>query len=322
MDRILVVKLGALGDVVMATPLVDAIVGHHDGARVTLLTTPAFAPLFEAWSGLEVVALPRRGVGAMWRMLRHVRSGYERVYDLQSNDRTALLCAASGIPERVGNHPRFPYTHHPPDRWRGQSHVFDRYVEVLASAGIAVERRAPLLPAPPAARAHVRAWLERHGLVDTPPVLLHAGASPARPDKRWPYFGELAARLIAAGHAVVWLGAAPDRELNRSLAAVGGIDATDAFSILELAELGRAARCAVTNDSGPMHVLAAAGIPVFGLFGPSDWRRNHAVDQAHHVIACVEHVAAHRGRRMADCLADLDVELVHARLVEAGVVTR
>ncbi len=322
MARIAIIKLGALGDVVMATPLVDAIVRHHADDDCTLLTTPAFAPLFAGWPGLEVVALPRRGARAMWRLLRYLRGGgFSRVYDLQGNDRSGVLCALSGIGERVGNHARYPYTHHPRTPWRGEGHIFERLCAVLASAGVAVTARTPLLPADDTARARVDAWLAHNLPARRAPVLLHAGASAARPQKRWPHFAELAARLRDAGHDVAWLGGPDDRALNRTLCARGGgLDATGAFDIVALAELGRRARFAVTNDSGPMHVLSAAGIPVFGLFGPSDWRRNHALGQAARVIACVELDPAHAGQRAADCLGAVDVDTVWARLAAEDLV--
>lgn len=320
--RILVIKQGALGDVIMATALIEAILGAHPAASVTLLTTPAFAALFEGWDRLAVHALPRRG--AFWRTLRWMRAGgFARVYDLQGNDRTGVLCALSGIPERVGNHTRFPYTHHPRTRWTGQCHIFERMNEVLAAAGVAPATPLPQLPCTPAARAAVAAFRAAHGLVDGAYVVLHAGASPTRPAKCWPGFGGLAERFAAAGLGVVWLGGGPDRARNAALAAAhGGIDATDRFSIPQLAELARHGRCAVTNDSGPMHACAASGVPVFGLFGPSDWRRNHALGQREWVIACTDLVPAYAGRRCADCLADLDVETVWRRIVDSGVIDR
>jgi len=321
MNNILVIKLGALGDVVMATPLIDAIMRHHANAAVTLVTTPAFAPIFTAWPTLAVHQTARRG---LWNMvalcawIRHQR--FSRIYDLQGNDRSALLCALSGTAERVGNHPRFPYTHHPTERWRGQSHIFDRLCAVLAAAGVTVPVRTPLLPADPATQGHIQAWLALHAIEPRRFVLLHAGASALRPDKRWPHFAALAAHLRTAGLRIVWLGAAPERDLNAALASAADIDATGLFDIIALAELGRHARCAVTNDSGPMHVLAAAGIPVFGLFGPSDWRRNHALGQATRVIACVDHVAAYGGQRTGDCLSLLTVDRVLAVLEREGIL--
>ncbi len=318
--RILIIKLGALGDVVMATALVTAIQRAHPGARFTLLTAPAFAGLFDAWPALSVQAYPRRGWRAMWAMLRFVRAQhFDRVYDLQGNDRTGLLCALSGIRERVGNHARYPYTHHPRTRWRGQCHIFERMNEVLAAAGVPAAAPRPVLRCSDAARADVAAFLAQHGLGDGAFVVLHAGASPTRQDKCWPGFGDFAERLERVGLRAVWLGAGSDAARNRALAARAGVDASGRFSIAQLAELARHARFALTNDSGPMHAIAAAGVPVFGLFGPSDWRRNHALGQRDHVLACTELVAAFTGRRSADCLAALSVDCVWQRIAADGM---
>ena len=104
---VLIVKLGALGDVVMATGVLRAIQDHHAGSPLTLLTADDYAGLFRNWTGLRVAAFPRRGWRSALAMLRFVRRGrFFRIYDLQSNDRTAVLCALSGAVERVGNHPR------------------------------------------------------------------------------------------------------------------------------------------------------------------------------------------------------------------------
>jgi len=319
--RILIIKQGALGDVIMATTLIAAIQRAHAGATFSLLTTPAFAPLFDSWPTLDVQAFPRRGWLAMAAMLRWMRrTRFDRVYDLQGNDRTGLLCALSGIRERVGNRTRYPYTHHPRERWRGQCHIFERMNDLLAAAGVAPAEPRPLLPCPPAATADVAAFLAQHALTPGRFVLLHAGASPTRQDKCWPGFGELATRLQAQDLCVLWLGAGGDRARNRELAARCGIDATDRFSIPQLAEVARHARFAVTNDSGPMHACAVAGGPVFGLFGPSDWRRNHALGQREHVLACTALVEGYAGQRSGDCLAALTVDQVWQRLAASGVV--
>ncbi|HMM74523.1 MAG TPA: glycosyltransferase family 9 protein [Gammaproteobacteria bacterium] len=319
--RILIIKQGALGDVVMATALVDAIQRAHPGADFALLTAPAFAGLFAGWPALRVHAYPRRGLRAMWAMLRFIRAQhFDRVYDLQGSDRTGLLCALSGIRERVGNHARFPYTHHPRERWRGQCHIFERMNEVLAAAGVAPAAPRPRLLCSAAERAGVAAFIAQHGLVEGRYVVLHAGASPTRQDKCWPGFGDFAVRLERAGLRAVWLGAGADAPRNRALAARAGLDASDRFSIPQLAELARRARFALTNDSGPMHAIAAAGVPVFGLFGPSDWRRNHALGQREHVLACTELVAAYAGQRSADCLAALTVDTVWQRIAARGLL--
>ena len=91
--------------------------------------------------------------------------------------------------------------------------------------------------------------------------------------------------MAASGYNIVWLGSDDDAAINALLSKARGIDATNAFTIFELIELGRHALLAITNDSGPMHVLACAGLPVYAFFGPTNWRRNHAIGQQDCVIS-------------------------------------
>lgn len=314
--KILIIKYGALGDIIMATSVIRRILDHYSGEPVWLLTDPAYAPLFRDWSGLAVQAFPRKGLAAARRTLRWLRGQrFTTLIDLQSNDRSGILCALSGVPDRVGNHPRFPYHRHPPDRYTGQYHVHERLNQILAAAGITPADVDPQLPAPAAVRERVAEWLGRQGLGHEPLVLLHAGASRRHPKKRWPGFAGLAAQLADHGYMPVWIGGPDDREINRRLAGSVGIDASDCFTVLELAELGRRARFAVTNDSAPMHVLSCSGIPVYGLFGPTDWRRTHAVGQEGHVITAETGGAG--GFRPAS-LERLPVERVLSRLRADG----
>ncbi len=285
MRKILIIKLGALGDIIMACPIIKRIQEYHADARIVVLTSDAYRDLFGHWPGLAIHSFTRQGFGPTLHAMRWIRAQhFERLYDLQSNDRSGLLCAFSGVRERVGNHPRYPYTVHPEQPWRGKSHIQERWREVLASAGIEPGPLLPWLPIPDQDRLTAAAWLRAHRLEGTPFAILHAGASPRHPEKRWPYFKELGVAIRASGMEVVWAGGDDDVALVHELANHVGIDASGAFSLTQLAALGAHARFAVTNDSAPMHVLACAGIPLFGLFGPTDWRRNHALGQREHVI--------------------------------------
>jgi ADP-heptose:LPS heptosyltransferase len=282
---VLVIKLGALGDIVMATSLLRQVQAHHAQAPVWLLTDQRYVELFRHWRGLLVRGFPRHGWRAALDTLRWIRAqGFARIYDLQSSDRSSIYCALSGAAELVGNHCRFPYTHHPATPWRGEGHIHDRMLEVLESAGLEARSEPPSLPIAPDEAAHVAAWIGKQ-LGSSAFAILHAGASARHRAKRWPGFAELGVALRDAGLVAVWTGGPEDAELNRELAATAGIDATSAFTLPQLAELARSARFAVANDSGPMHVLSCAGIPLYGLFGPTDWRRNHAIGQKSRVIS-------------------------------------
>ncbi|HTT08432.1 MAG TPA: glycosyltransferase family 9 protein [Gammaproteobacteria bacterium] len=284
-NRVLIIKLGALGDVIMATAFLDRIRAAHAGDEIDVLTSPPYADIFRRFEGLRVRAVPRHGLLNALRTVFWMRGRrFRRLYDLQSSDRTAILCALSGVPERVGNLPHYPYTHHPADRYTGQCHIFERMQAVLAAAGLPADDRRPSLPCLPAERDHVRQWLRDHRLLGRSYAVMHAGSSPQWPAKRWPYYPALAYALSRRGIETVWAGARPDAALNTQLTAQTGVDATNEFNFAELAELGRQARFAVTNDSGPMHILAAAGIPVYAFFGPTSWWRSHAVGQRGRVL--------------------------------------
>ena len=301
---ILIIKLGALGDVVMATGLVERILRHHAPRRCVLLTSPPYEELFAPRSGLEVKTFDRGSLRstlatAMW--IRKQR--FLRVYDLQSNDRSGLMCALSSIPERAGNHPRFPYNLHPHGRYRGQCHIHDRMLEVLEAAGISADKVVPCLYPSAADREKVRAWMQQRNLADRHLVIMHAGAGARRPEKRWPHFRELAEALARRGFFTLWAGGEDDRHTNAGLARVLGADATGAFSFLQLVALTAHAQFAVTNDSGPMHLLACGSIPVYGLFGPTDWRRNHAVGQRQRVLSLNRDEPVFRTTRLAELKA-------------------
>ncbi len=314
---ILIIKLGALGDVVMATGLIDRIVQHHAPRRCTLLTSPVYRELFPGLTGMEIKTFDRRSLRSTLATVLWMRNGrFLRVYDLQSNDRTGAMCGLSGIPERAGNHPRFPYNIHPDNRYTGQCHIHTRMLDILKAAGIPADGVVPCLNPPEADREMVDGWLRDRGLSDRKLVIMHAGASERRPEKCWPCFSELAVFLEQRGFVAVWAGGKDDRHINAELSRTSGVDATAAFSLLQLVALTSRAEFAVTNDSGPMHLLACGAIPVYGLFGPSDWRRNHAVGQHDRVLSLDRDEPVFRATR----LADLETGQVLRRLEQHGAL--
>jgi ADP-heptose:LPS heptosyltransferase len=150
---------------------------------------------------------------------------------------------------------------------------------------------------------------------------MHAGSSRNWLSKRWPQdrFAELAVMLEKAGIRCIWIGGSADKEVNRNLAEFVGTDATEQFSILQLYVLGKAALFAVTNDSGPMHILAATGIPVYGFFGPTSWIRSHAAGQKDRVFSrnvdcnpCF--LSTCPASKHHACLDDIDSETVFSKI--------
>lgn len=257
----LVIKLGALGDFVLAFGPFAAIRAHHPDARITLLTTRGFAMLAEGAPWFDAVVTDDRP--AWWNLpgllrLRHALRGYDMVYDLQTSGRSGWYHRLAGRPPWSGIAAGCSHPHANPAR--NGMHTVERQREQLAMAGIG---------AFPAAET---GWLtaEASLTLPAPYTLLIPGAAPHRPRKRWPVarFAALATMLAERGQTPVIVGAAQDGLLASVIkaAAPGAIDLTGKTSLRELAIVAARATLAVGNDTGPMHLAAVLGTPCITLF--------------------------------------------------------
>ena len=267
MSRILVIKLGALGDIVQATGPMAAIRAHHADAHIMLLTSKAYAGFLEASGWFDEIWIDERPNWKNWRAwfclrARLRRGKFDRIYDLQTSDRSSgyfHLMLPGRRPEWSGV---AKFASHPhANRKRDDMHTVDRQAEQLNMAGIA--------DVPPPNLDWATADISRYGLT-APYVLLVPGGSAHRPEKRWPVgrFTELARRLVAKGVTPVLIGAGPDAHATGTVASFcdGAVDLTADTSFAEIAALARGAAGAVGNDTGPMHLIATAGCPSVSLF--------------------------------------------------------
>jgi ADP-heptose:LPS heptosyltransferase len=298
--KILVIKLGALGDFVQAMGPAAAIRCHHADAHITLLTTRPYAefarraPYFdEVWIDERPRLSDVKAVAALRRRLRH--AGFVRVYDLQTSDRSSFYyhLMVPRRPEWSGIARGASHKHDNPAR--DDMHTLDRQAEQLAAAGIAEVPRPDL--------AWGAAAIARFGLPGSLALLI-PGGSAHRPEKRWPVerYGELAARLAGRGLAPVVIGGRDEAKLAAAIRATAPAtrDLTGDTSFGEIVGLARAAVHVVGNDTGPMHLAVAADPPATVLY-------SDASDPA---------LTAPRGRDVVvlrrSRLADLTVEEVWA----------
>lgn len=264
--NILVIKLSALGDFVLALGAFKAIYEHHPGARFTLLTTPPYRRIAEASGFIDEIwseARPRPSKVGDWLSLgRRLRRGkFDRVYDLQRSDRTGWYFRLLGRPkpEWVGTVKGCSHRYQTPPGPKG--HIERRQADQLALAGIKTVPKPDL--------SFMTSDIARFGLPDSIALLVPGGA-PHRPAKRWPvdHFAALATWLSERGVSPVLLGTAAEAEPIRRIAETcpGAIDLCDKTDFFDLAALARVAKAAVGNDTGPMHLISAAGCPVISLF--------------------------------------------------------
>lgn len=265
-SRILVIKLSALGDFILSVASFQAIRAHHPGAQITLLTTAPYRGMAEASGCFDAVWLDRRLAwwqAAGWLALRRrlIAGRFDRVYDLQRSDRsgTYFRLLPRPRPEWVGVVAGASHRYQPP---RDQVlHICEREAAQLALAGVP----RPGLPDLTFLSADL-------GALDLPSrfALLVPGGSAHRPGKRWPaeHYAALARALLTQGLVPLLLGAEAERTELAAIAeaAPGARNLCGRTSIEALATLGRRAALAVGNDTGPMHVIAAAGCPSLVLY--------------------------------------------------------
>ncbi len=264
MNRILIIKLGALGDFVLAFGPFAGIRAAHPDAEITLLTTAPFAEFARVAPWFDRVVVDGRprpwDLPGLLRLRRGLR-GFDMVFDLQTSDRSGWYFWLAGRPAWSGIVRGCSHPHANPGR--NAMHTVERQREQLEMGGITQ------FP-PPGMQ-----WLTT---AKPPPLVgggeenavLIPGAAPHRPRKRWPAerFGELAAILAGRGLTPLVVGTAADARYAATIRAIcpRAVDLTGRTTLLDLGRTLAGAAVAIGNDTGPTHLAAALGTPTIALF--------------------------------------------------------
>ncbi len=266
--EILVIKLGALGDFVLALGAMQAIRRHHGEASLALLTTPSLQGLASKCDLFDRIWLDeRRSPLAVWHWLPMLwklrRAGFRRIYDLQWSTRTAWYFRALGRPgsDWVGV---APGASHYFDGATAQRHIVDRQRAMLEIANIP-EVGPPSLD-------FLTADIGRYGISQRY-ALLVPGSSRRGLAKRWPAacYAELAGILKAEGLLPILICGPEECDLAAEISALCSAAMIIDTDLNEIAALARGASVAIANDTGPGHLIAAVGCPLVSLFsGRSD----------------------------------------------------
>lgn len=276
-EKILVIKLGAFGDFIQALGAMKAIRAHHKNAHVTLMTTKPFLEFGQRCGYFNEVILdtkPKLFDISCWMSLRKniINAKYKRIYDLQNNDRTSFyfkLFPRSKKPEWVGVAKGASHENASPERTAG--HAFDGHVQTLALAGVHNVELDTL--------DWIKEDLGKFNLIP-PFALIVSGSAQQHPQKRWPaeFYGALANELIKDGIQPVLIGAKAEKQVTDIIENLcpQAINLTGKTSLFEIAALAHQAKCAIGNDTGPMHLIAATGCPSLSLLSGYSKPHRHA----------------------------------------------
>lgn len=281
--KILVTRIDRIGDVVLSTPVYQAVKEAFPGGKVGVLVSPLTAEVVSGNPFVdEVLLYDKRGkeksVSGSLAFARELRrQKWDAVIHLHSTRRMHGMAFAAGIPVRIGYRKKWGglLTHAVEEnKWRGERHEAEYNFDLLF----------PLNIAPP---VQIRTFFPLRGEVEEKfsRIALGEGLNLQRmdymvinpaascPSKFWPaeYFAELADSLIAKYRCrVVLIGGPDDEAISRQVRSRMKNVCVDLTGKLSLGELGwclQKSVCLISNDTGPAHIAAACGTPVLSIFG-------------------------------------------------------
>jgi len=284
-ERIVVRAPNWIGDVVLSLGAVRDLRRNFPAARIEMLARPWVADLYGAVREVDAVR-PSTGVRADARSLR---GQFDAAVLLPNSFASALAVWQAGIPHRWGyatdgRSPLLTRSGRVPPQVRGRSQVY-YYRAMLASVGLTVTATPDAsLSCPPEWSSRGEALLGDGPWIGLNPGAFYGTAKRWLPE-RYAAVGDTLARRTGSRVAIV--GGAAERPLGESIARGMQEPARVLCGETGLADLAGVLsrlRLLVTNDSGPMHVAAALGVPVVAVFGPTDERETGPVGDAHRIV--------------------------------------
>jgi heptosyltransferase I len=291
--KILIVKPSSLGDIVHSLPFLNILRTCYPRSEIHWVIAKGFEGLLEghpmisnlwiinkdSWTKMTRAKETVNEIRSLYRALK--KEGYDLAVDLQGLLRSGIITSATGAPVRVGFNEaregsRFFYTH---EVAGGKGiHAVDRYLKVAEYLGCdtsIIDFPFPLYQSP-AIQA------------DKLPFHDYAVIVPGArwETKRWlpEQFGKLAS-LLPLNSIIV--GSKSDMQIADKIVALSdnkALSLAGETNLQELIAIVKGAKFMISNDSGPMHIAAALGVPVYAIFGPTDPLRTGPYGKGHTII--------------------------------------
>jgi heptosyltransferase-2 len=297
---IVIVAPNWLGDAIMALPAIRDVRRHFSEQPLSVAARPSIAPVYRAVRGIDRIVVLERG-----------KEPSQLAGDIgilfPNSFRSAWILKRSGIKQRWGYRSDFrrPLLTRSVRKPRGRVSFPEYYCHLVRQLGIETGPLTVQLEAPAAAKAAALTLLERRGWQPGRPLVGIAPGAAFGHAKRWPAkrYAELASRLIDGGVSCVIVGRTEDRDAARDIKGIDLIGQTDLTTLM-----GVVAHCnvVVANDSGAMHLAGALGVPVVGIWGPTDERYSRPVTpyEDSRTLTALSESAFCRPCFLADCPID------------------
>ena len=328
-NRILVVRTDRIGDVLLSTPVIKALRDNYPQAFISMMVSPYAKDIVEGNPYLdEVIIFDKNGRQKSWwgcfKFSRYLKKKkFDLALVLHPTHRVHLVIFHSGIPQRVGYNSKHGFLltdkiEH--TKQRGEKHELEYNLDLVRYLGFEPENRKLLIPIKPESDIWAQDLLKKEGISKNDKLLaINPGAS--CPSKIWPNerFAEVADKLVDIyGFKVLVVAGPRDTTLAANVIKHmhhPGLNLAGRTSVSQLASLLKRCSLFISNDSGPVHIGSAVGVPVISIFGrsqaglsPRRWGPRGERDQfLHKQIGCIE-CLAHNCIRGFLCLKAITVE--------------
>lgn len=292
MERIAIVRLSALGDVINTLPVLKPLREALPSAEIYWIAEDGPAELLSHQELDGVVTVPRRRWQKLLRKVvdlprvlsefgslrSELRSkGFTLALDFHGNLRSGVIAYLTGAPVRVGYSAPFSrewnwlFTTTRVELPNEALHRVERHLALLRGLSIEPAYSRPSLRLPEEAVLRARQWAE--GL-RRPIIAIHPGTSPFGSYKQWSVekYSRLVSELSGQGYTVVLTWGTGELDEAKRIASAGGVLAPKTPTPTALAGLLAEVDLAVGADTGPLHLASILGVPVVALFGPKDPR--------------------------------------------------
>ena len=292
-QKLLLVKLGSLGDIIHTIPAQQRLAQHFPQAQIHWLTEPPYDSLLDRIPGISRVWLAdtkkwRRNISSLPESIHLIRSlrhhHFDAALDFQGLVKSALLAKLSGAERVIGFVPHqsrepasgYFYSETVVGDDGSRPHAVEINLQLARSLGCSQNGASPLIPLeiPSEAFDYVEDHLSKNKIVK--PILVNPGAGWVT--KLWPLrnYAQLLLRIHQElGHGIVLTYGPGEEDLVQEIQTVTAPHAIAAFptTFLQLAALCRRSRLLIAGDTGPLHLAVALGTPTVAILGPtSPWR--------------------------------------------------
>lgn len=291
MEKILLIRLSSLGDIVLTTPAIRAIRLHHPNAYIAMLVAKQSACILQHNPHLnEIIHFDRiarnKDTGEMYRILRILRKQkFSLSIDFQRKFRSEILMYLSGATERVGK--GILSTIRVPES--GNKHATEHYFDLLHAAGIPAEDRQLEVFVHESERSKANQLFKHEGIIEGDLIIgLFPGAGWKLREWMPERFATIGDKLVTTFNAkVVIFGGSTDVDLVNHIVNTmdeyaynfaGKLNLRDLASCVEKCDLF------ISNDTGPMHIATAVGTPTVALFGPGNHIRFQPIGDIHTLL--------------------------------------